>query len=60
MILVTGTRIVLALATLGSETKIKVAKVSLLNKSSSLAPTLCVTKFVDVKDMILVTLCCAT
>ncbi len=32
----------------------------LLNKSSCLAPTLGVTKFIIVKGMILVTLCCAT
>jgi hypothetical protein len=32
----------------------------LLNKSSSLAPTSGVTKYTNVKDMILVTLCCAT
>ncbi len=33
---------------------------SLLNKSSSLAPALGVTKFMIVTDMLLVRLCCAT
>jgi hypothetical protein len=33
---------------------------SLLKKSSCSAPTLCVTKFIIVKDVNLVTLCCAT
>ncbi len=36
------------------------AEAGLLNKSSCLAPTLGVTKFIFVKEMILVTLCCAT
>jgi hypothetical protein len=31
-----------------------------LNKSSCLAPALGVTEFINVTDMILVTLCCAT
>ncbi len=35
-------------------------EVGLLHKSSCLAPTLGVTKFIIVKDTILVTLCCAT
>jgi hypothetical protein len=35
-------------------------EVGLLNKSSCLAPALCVTKFMIVRDMILVSLCCAT
>jgi hypothetical protein len=34
-------------------------KASLLNKSSCVAPTLGVSTFIIVKDMILVTLCCA-
>ncbi len=32
----------------------------LLNKGSCLAHTLGMTKFIDVRDIILVTLCCAT
>jgi hypothetical protein len=39
---------------------ILLAEAGLLNKSSCLAPTLGVTKFITVKDVILVTLCCAT
>ncbi len=60
MILATVTRTVLALATLGGETKIKVAKAGLFNKSSILTPALCVTKVVNVNNIILVTLCYAT
>ena len=36
------------------------SEVGLLNKSSCLAPTLGVNKFIIVTDVILVTLCCAT
>jgi hypothetical protein len=36
------------------------AEAGLLNKSSCLAPTVGVTKFIEMRDMILVTLSCAT
>ncbi len=36
------------------------SEVGLLNKSSCQAQTVCVTKFINIKGMILVTLCCAT
>jgi hypothetical protein len=38
----------------------RLGEAGLLNKSSCLAPTLGVTKFTNVRDMNLVTLCCAT
>ncbi len=37
-----------------------ISEASLLNKSSHLAPALGVTTIVNVRDVILVTLCCAT
>jgi hypothetical protein len=36
------------------------AEAGSLNKSSGLAPALGVTKFINMRDIILVTLCCAT
>jgi hypothetical protein len=36
------------------------SEAGLLNKSSHFAPALDVTKFIRTRDMILVTLCCAT
>ena len=40
--------------------KIKTSEAGSLNKSSCLAPALGVTKFTAARDVILVTLCCAT
>ncbi len=39
---------------------LNVAEGSLLNKSSCLARALDVTKFITIRDMVLVALCCAT
>ena len=44
----------------GRLTERESTEAGLLNKSLCLAPTLGVNKFIIVKDMILVTLCCAT
>jgi hypothetical protein len=43
-----------------AECAVPLAEASLLNKSLRLAAALGVTKFITVKDMILVTLCCST
>ncbi len=45
---------------LKSDLDVQTTEAGLLNKSSCLAQALGVTKFIIVKDMILVTLCCAT
>ncbi len=45
---------------LKSDLDVQQTHLSLLNKSSCLAPALSVTKLTNVRDMILVTLCCPT
>jgi hypothetical protein len=49
-----------SIVTIATRKLVKRSEAGLLNKSSCLAPTLVVTKFIIVTGMIWVTLCCTT